>query len=137
MAFKLVPPFDTIALRLLEDLGSVEAIEQLPYELLYKAMASGDSTHFVTRAQPLIRLDGIRGPYTVYDDDMAWLYTMNLHNGYFGATFPEIDYVSRLEEGSVFHVQFVTGDDELRSLLVIKSGPAVIPAGAPGAQVPG
>jgi hypothetical protein len=116
---RITPPFDRLATTLAGQL-TLEEMSKLSEDLIYKIVAHPDLTFFINSAEPYIHLDKIKGPYSVYDEELNFLYTMNLHDGSFGAAIVELDFIRKIEDFTIVFVEYTTTDEDSRVIQVIK-----------------
>lgn len=117
--FILEEPFSSIAKNMLDELGA-DQIKKLPFEVVRKVMTHQDETHFISDVFPGIVLENITGSYTIYDQDRSFLCRVNLHQGVFGNTIPERNYILLMNQYDVIYVSYVDLTGNLRDIQLIK-----------------
>jgi hypothetical protein len=118
--YSLDEPFENLAKSILSEYGTPEEIKTLPYEVIYRALTFSDQTKVITPEHPTIKLTDIVGPYTVCDEDKTFLCKVNLHSGYFGQSFPELDLIYKLKPLSFLYITYLDKNGLLREIQVLR-----------------
>jgi hypothetical protein len=105
------------------DTGSLDKIKnEVPGDVVTRVISHPDISVLAEIGDLVcgVELPNIVGPYKVYNKNMTYLCTVNLHRGAFGNTFPEINYFSKMTKWDILYVAYVDIDSNIRNIQIIK-----------------